>query len=382
MDSPRAISCHCPPQLQHQLTPALLPLPCHRGVSGGERRRVTIGMELVIEPRLIVMDEPTSGLDSFTAANLLATCKQVAARGRIVLMSLHQPSPEMFEMLDATMLLAKGHLVYSGPPAAAAGYFAAAGMPIHRLRSVAEHMLMCVSEPRQLAALVECSRSDKAALAMAAAQQAMLRSSAQSASESGRLGGGAEPEDVRRAHSASTVGVHSLSDDDLRHSGQLQQRAVAHIVHGRKVATVPQHGRPVTITASFTALAGEPSTGSASDTTSASADLHPAVTGVDERRGVGYALRRVARTTGVLFWRAALDMARTPSLLMMHLLVGMGMGLLVGLVFYQQQYNTAGAQNRAGAMFFTLCLFGFMSLTVIDGLMLERALVLRETRGR
>jgi ABC-type multidrug transport system ATPase subunit len=48
-----------------------------RGVSGGERRRVTIGMELVIDPSIVVLDEPTSGLDSYTALNLMGTLKQV-----------------------------------------------------------------------------------------------------------------------------------------------------------------------------------------------------------------------------------------------------------------------------------------------------------------
>lgn len=48
-----------------------------RGISGGERRRVTIGMELVIDPSIVVLDEPTSGLDSYTALNLMVTLKQV-----------------------------------------------------------------------------------------------------------------------------------------------------------------------------------------------------------------------------------------------------------------------------------------------------------------
>ena len=57
-----------------------------RGVSGGERRRVTIGMELVIDPSIIILDEPTSGLDSFTAVNLMTTLKQVCPASPLPLM--------------------------------------------------------------------------------------------------------------------------------------------------------------------------------------------------------------------------------------------------------------------------------------------------------
>jgi ABC-type lipoprotein export system ATPase subunit len=67
--------------------------PSIRGVSGGERRRVTIAMELVTLPRCLLMDEPTSGLDSFTAYQLMQAARELAAAGRVVVMSLHQPSP-------------------------------------------------------------------------------------------------------------------------------------------------------------------------------------------------------------------------------------------------------------------------------------------------
>ncbi|KAL4541398.1 hypothetical protein Ndes2526B_g05928 [Nannochloris sp. 'desiccata'] len=67
-----------------------------RGVSGGERRRITIAMELVTNPAILVLDEPTSGLDSFTAYHMMSTLKSVATSGRIVMLSFHQPSPAMF----------------------------------------------------------------------------------------------------------------------------------------------------------------------------------------------------------------------------------------------------------------------------------------------
>jgi ABC-type multidrug transport system ATPase subunit len=125
-----------------------------RGVSGGERRRVTIAMALVTRPRLVIMDEPTSGLDSYTAYNLMRTAQEIAMHDRVVIMSLHQPSPDMFDSLSHVMLLAKGRLAYLGPPGSVAPYFGAAGLPVPRKRQPAEHMLHVASQPAGLAALL------------------------------------------------------------------------------------------------------------------------------------------------------------------------------------------------------------------------------------
>ena len=124
-----------------------------RGVSGGERRRVTIGLELVIDPAILVLDEPTSGLDSFTALNLMGTLKEVARAGRIVLLSYHQPSPAMFETLDRVFLMARGRVLFAGEPAAADGFFEAAGLACPSHTALAEHMLSAVSDPPLLARL-------------------------------------------------------------------------------------------------------------------------------------------------------------------------------------------------------------------------------------
>ena len=105
-----------------------------RGVSGGERRRVTIAMELVTDPSIIVLDEPTSGLDSFTALSLLKVLGQVAkgGGGRVVIASLHQPSKDMFFGLDKVILMGHGRMLYQGKPETASQYLAAAGCPGNR----------------------------------------------------------------------------------------------------------------------------------------------------------------------------------------------------------------------------------------------------------
>jgi hypothetical protein len=85
-----------------------------RGISGGERKRVSVGHELLINPSIILLDEPTSGLDSTTAMNLVSTLCQLAAGGRAVITTIHQPSSRLYQQLDKLLLLSDGHAMYYG----------------------------------------------------------------------------------------------------------------------------------------------------------------------------------------------------------------------------------------------------------------------------
>ena len=85
-----------------------------RGISGGERKRVSVGHELLINPSIILLDEPTSGLDSTTAMNLVSTLCQLAAGGRAIIATIHQPSSRLYQQLDKLLLLSDGHAMYYG----------------------------------------------------------------------------------------------------------------------------------------------------------------------------------------------------------------------------------------------------------------------------
>ncbi|KAG8923585.1 hypothetical protein FRC00_006062 [Tulasnella sp. 408] len=86
-----------------------------KGISGGERRRLSIGCALVAMPSVLVADESTTGLDSFTAYALLLTLSQLARRNRTVILTLHQPRSATFPLFDRILLLSKGRVVFSGP---------------------------------------------------------------------------------------------------------------------------------------------------------------------------------------------------------------------------------------------------------------------------
>ena len=94
-----------------------------RGISGGERKRVSVGHELLINPSVLLLDEPTSGLDSTTAMRLVTTLRALAAGGRAVATTIHQPSSRLFQLLDKLLLLSEGHAIYYGRAALATDWF-------------------------------------------------------------------------------------------------------------------------------------------------------------------------------------------------------------------------------------------------------------------
>ena len=94
-----------------------------RGISGGERKRTSIGYELITEPSLLLLDEPTSGLDSSTSKRIVQLLRKEAERGMAVLATIHQPSSDLFMMFDKVILLSEGYTVYCGPPSMVKAYF-------------------------------------------------------------------------------------------------------------------------------------------------------------------------------------------------------------------------------------------------------------------
>lgn len=86
-----------------------------RGVSGGERKRTSIGVELISNPKIIFLDEPTTGLDSFNAFEVLTLLRKLSSEeGKIVIFTIHQPSSELFDLLDKICILALGKNLYFG----------------------------------------------------------------------------------------------------------------------------------------------------------------------------------------------------------------------------------------------------------------------------
>ncbi|KAJ1386687.1 P-loop containing nucleoside triphosphate hydrolase [Sesbania bispinosa] len=98
-----------------------------RGISGGERKRVSIGQEMLINPSLLLLDEPTSGLDATTAQRIVAVLRSLASGGRTVVTTIHQPSSRLYRMFDKVVALSDGYPIYSGQAGRVMDYLESVG---------------------------------------------------------------------------------------------------------------------------------------------------------------------------------------------------------------------------------------------------------------
>lgn len=96
-------------------------------LSGGERRRVGIGIELINDPNVILLDEPTSGLDSFNALNILETLSNIKTLSKTILVTIHQPSPAMMKYFDKMILMSQGDMIFEGGYQECIEFFKASG---------------------------------------------------------------------------------------------------------------------------------------------------------------------------------------------------------------------------------------------------------------
>ncbi|CAF1226255.1 unnamed protein product [Rotaria sordida] len=112
-----------------------------RGVSGGEKKRTCIGMELVLSPKILLLDEPTTGLDASTASSVMNCLKDLSQRGRTIIFSIHQPRYSIFKTFDTVMFMCKGRCIYHGSPRDVVSYFATHGYQCEQYDNPADYAL-------------------------------------------------------------------------------------------------------------------------------------------------------------------------------------------------------------------------------------------------
>ncbi|KAK2977040.1 hypothetical protein RJ640_007498 [Escallonia rubra] len=117
------------------------------GLSGGQKRRVSISIEILKRPKLLFLDEPTSRLDSAASYHVMNRIIKLAQQDkRTVVASIHQPSSEVFELFHNLCLLSYGRSVYFGSTSTANRFFATNGFPCPAIRNLSDHYLRTVNK--------------------------------------------------------------------------------------------------------------------------------------------------------------------------------------------------------------------------------------------
>ncbi|OCL10550.1 hypothetical protein AOQ84DRAFT_387429 [Glonium stellatum] len=131
-----------------------------KGISGGEKRRVTIAVQILTDPRVLLLDEPTSGLDAFTASSIIDVLRGLADEGRTLILTIHQSRSDLFPHFGNVLLLARGGSpVYAGPGRDMLPHFASQGFTCPRTTNPADFALDLITVDLQHSTKEAASRA-------------------------------------------------------------------------------------------------------------------------------------------------------------------------------------------------------------------------------
>jgi len=133
--------------------------PMNKFISGGQRKRLNIGLELMREPYVMFIDEPTTGLSSMDSEKVMYLLKEQALKGKLLIVNIHQPSSEIYKLFDKMWILDRGgYPIYQGNPIDAVVYFKTVASQVNAAESECPH---CGNvNPEQILKIIEARKVD------------------------------------------------------------------------------------------------------------------------------------------------------------------------------------------------------------------------------
>ncbi|MBN2349815.1 MAG: ATP-binding cassette domain-containing protein [Bacteroidales bacterium] len=144
----------------YEIKDILVGSPLNKKISGGQRKRLNIALELIREPAILFLDEPTSGLSSRDSENIMDLLKELSFKGKLVFVVIHQPSSDIFKMFDKLLILdTGGYLIYNGNPIDSIIYFKS---KVHHVNYTESECHVCGNvNPEQIFNIVESNVLDE-----------------------------------------------------------------------------------------------------------------------------------------------------------------------------------------------------------------------------
>lgn len=309
----------------------------NRGISGGEKRRVSIACELVTSPSILFLDEPTSGLDAYNARNVIDSLVKLAKDfNRTIVFTIHQPRSNIVSLFDKLVLLSEGDLIYSGDMIKCNEFFGKNGYQCPLGYNIGDYLIDITVDHKKIIRVPGSEGSD--------AHTDFIANPTNSEVDVTREW---EHYAVHRdEYNYQPVGnAKDNGDTLLQVSNKLPQlfyESSLAIELREEIDTLEQNSSELDL-------------------------LH-------------YLLKRASFFTqlSILCSRTFKNLYRNPKLLLTNYALSLVVGLFCGTLYYNVSNDISGFQNRLGLFFFVLALFGFSSLTGLHSFAQERIIFIRE----
>ncbi|CAI5468141.1 unnamed protein product [Closterium sp. Yama58-4] len=384
----------------------------HRGISGGERKRVAIGVEMIGDPKILFLDEPTSGLDSTSAFRVVKVIKRIAVRTwSIVVMVLHQPSFRLLGLLDRLLLLGAGRMLFFGPPAQLPEFLSAFGCPPPPFANPTEFALDVIQRLGHEAEggakrgeEVEGEDDDGEEYDLDGTEiingVGGVGESSRGSSEGGESFS-IPPSSPSSCFSPDQAAMAAATAAAVAARTAAAAAAAAAAANGNETVTIPTGASSgVTSGASPDARVAEANSGSGGGASAlmgfqgerqsaGAAQLQHfgerncagagAGAQAPELRGERKYANGWWRELRVLMSRSVRVIARTPALYLLRLLLIMVTGLLIASLFWRPPFNAEGLHERLAFISFLVCTLFFSSADATPLFIQERNIFIRET---
>ncbi|KAE8212109.1 hypothetical protein CF327_g4215 [Tilletia walkeri] len=375
-----------------------------RGISGGEKRRVSIACELVTSPSILFLDEPTSGLDAYNAYNVVDSLSALARDfNRTVVFTIHQPRSNIVGLFDQLLLLSQGRAVYSGPFDQCVPYLRSIGKPCPDGFNVADYLIDMTaaaaageSGPPSAARsrFNSTSRSSAGALALALQHREAVKTSSSSSSNTRQdeeTGLPSANEDApiasgSRNSVASSVFVQDVEAGDTelhtRQNSANESGSASPSLSSELLSLIRKYEDSEVFAnlraevVSYQSRGAQQSGGSSTGEGQGPDD--PDQEPIETRALRGFKKASLWTQLVILSGRAFKNLYRNPMLMLAHYAMAIVLALFCGFLYHGLTNDIAGFQDRLGVFFFILALFGFSTLTSLGVFANERALFVRE----
>ncbi|KAG7292889.1 hypothetical protein NEMBOFW57_002934 [Staphylotrichum longicolle] len=381
-----------------------------RGISGGEKRRVSIACELVTSPSILFLDEPTSGLDAYNAYNVIECLVTLAKTyKRTVIFTIHQPRSNIVALFDRLVLLAQGKTVYSGPLHQCQDYFDHIGYNCPPGFNIADYLVDLTMHASSTTSFDDGALSGDAASVGPSSTRAVKSVASISGTSVGddsvTEASSSRPRSkrrdsvrlrqerelyTRRKHAVDTAASSDAGDE----IGAYKLQATPHRVppHNADDDDLPPPAPTGTdldilvhsyIQSDIAGNTHDEIQQAVTDAVNSNGQNSNGYTADGPNinigtMGRGYARIGLWRQFILLSQRTWRNLYRNPMLMLTHYAIAILLAVFAGYLFYGLSMDIAGFQNRLGLFFFVLALFGFSTLTTLSVFSQERLLFVRE----